>query len=65
MEGEKRNADIDIEKNNSTGGRVALRAWDIWAENGGEWARERRWGAREAVGRRRSGENGAVVRKGR
>ena len=33
MDGEKRNGDIDIEKNyDSTGGRVALRAWDIWAE---------------------------------
>ena len=28
---------------NSTGGRVGLRAWDIWAEMGGEWAREGRW----------------------
>ena len=34
-------------KHNSTGGRVGLRAWDICEENGGEWACERCWGARE------------------
>ena len=28
-----------LRKNNSTGSRVALRAWDIWAENGGEVGR--------------------------
>ena len=41
-----------LRKNDSTGGRVALRAWDICEENGVEWAckrdvggRERRWAA--------------------
>ena len=42
-----------LRKNNFTGGRVALRAWDICEENGGEWAPERRWGVREALGRER------------
>lgn len=34
-----------IEKNyDSTGGRVALRAWDIWVEIWEDGACERRWG---------------------
>ena len=40
-------------KPDSTSGRVGLRAWDVSAENGGEWARERRWGVREALGSKR------------
>jgi len=37
-------------KHNSTGGRVALRAWDICEKNGGEWARERCWARERGVG---------------
>ena len=39
--GMMRMGEIEI-KNDSTGGRVGLRAWDICEENGGEWACERR-----------------------
>ena len=35
---------VRLRKNNSTGGRVGLRAWDIWAES---WERREWCGSKE------------------